>query len=89
MKNFKGAPVQGYIAKAKDESIRMAITIRGAYAGIFWFSLFHEIGHLYNDDLNKTTKFIDGISMKKNPKEVQQMSLPGKQCLTEPNTTLF
>lgn len=69
VKNFKGAPVQGYIAKAKDESIRMAITIRGAYAGIFWFSLFHEIGHLYNDDLNKTTKFIDGISMEKNPKE--------------------
>ena len=69
VKNFKGAPVQGYIAKAKDESIRMAITIRGAYAGIFWFSLFHEIGHLYNDDLNKTTKFIDGISMKKIPKE--------------------
>ncbi len=37
----------------------MVLTIRGAYADIFWFSLFHELGHIVNGDVGRTTKFID------------------------------
>ena len=51
--NFTGAPVQGYIQKKKDKII-MCMTIRQKYSDIFWFTLFHEIGHLLNDDFTKS-----------------------------------
>ena len=57
--NFKGAPVQGYISQKSDASYQMVLTIRGAYADIFWFSLFHELGHIYNGDVEANVKFID------------------------------
>ena len=59
MKNFKGAPVQGYISPGKDGTYQMTLTIRGAYADIFWFSLFHELGHIVNGDVRKTSRFLD------------------------------
>ncbi len=59
VKNFPGAPVQGYIFKRDNDVYQMAITLRGSYADIFWFSLFHEIGHIVNGDLIKTVKFLD------------------------------
>ena len=59
MKNFTGAPVQGYLSQKKDDTYQMTLTIRGAYADIFWFSLFHELGHLVNGDVGKNSKFLD------------------------------
>ena len=59
VRNFKGAPVQGYISKKKDGTYQMVLTIRGAYADIFWFSLFHELGHIVNGDVCGTSSFID------------------------------
>ena len=50
-KFFRGAPVQGFIKKIKN-NIMLTMTIRGAFADIFWFTLFHEIGHLINRDFN-------------------------------------
>ena len=35
------------------------MTIRGSWADIFWFSLFHELGHIFNGDVTKTSNFID------------------------------
>lgn len=58
-KNFRGAPVQGYISKKNDGIYQMVLTIRGAFADIFWFSLFHEIGHIVNGDIGKNLKFLD------------------------------
>lgn len=58
-KNFRGAPVQGYISQKSDGIYQMVLTIRGAFADIFWFSLFHEIGHIVNGDIGKNLKFID------------------------------
>lgn len=49
--NFVGAPVQGYIQKRKGKII-LCMTIRKAFSDIFWFTLFHEIGHLLNDDFS-------------------------------------
>lgn len=60
--NFRGAPVHGYISQNKDGEYQMALTIRGAFADIFWFSLFHEIGHIVNGDISKTTGFIDALN---------------------------
>ena len=62
VKNFRGAPVQGYISRNQENEYQMALTIRGAYADIFWFSVFHELGHIVNGDITKTTGFIDGLS---------------------------
>lgn len=47
--NIKGAPVQGYIQN-QDNGVRMCLTIRNKYADIFWFTLFHEIGHLFDSN---------------------------------------
>lgn len=47
--NFVGAPVQGYIQK-KNNKVILCMTIRQSFSDIFWFTLFHEIGHLMNDD---------------------------------------
>lgn len=57
--NFRGAPVQGYISQKGDGKYQMVLTIRGSFADIFWFSLFHEIGHIVNGDIAKTAKFLD------------------------------
>lgn len=59
VRNFRGAPVQGYISQKNDGIYQMVLTIRGAFADIFWFSLFHEIGHIVNGDIGKNFKFID------------------------------
>lgn len=54
--SFKGAPVQGFI-KQKNEKTILCMTFRQKRADIFWFSLFHELGHLMNGDGKQ--KFID------------------------------
>ena len=57
--NFKGAPVHGYISKREEGIYQMVLTIRGAFADIFWFSLFHELGHIVNGDITGQGVFID------------------------------
>lgn len=57
MKNFLGAPVQGYIRKNKRNGLSLYMTIRGSYADNFWFSLFHKIAHILNGDAKNN--FID------------------------------
>lgn len=59
VKNFKGAPVHGYISQKADGTYQMVLTIRGSFADIFWFSLFHELGHIVNGDVSKGSKYID------------------------------
>lgn len=54
--NFAGAPVQGYIQKRKDK-ILLCMTIRQSFSDIFWFTLFHEVGHLLNEDFSN--QYID------------------------------
>lgn len=59
VRNFRGAPVQGYISKKNDGTYQMVLTLRGSYADIFWFSLFHELGHIANGDVNRYINYID------------------------------
>ena len=60
VKNFQGAPIQGFIEN-KNDRIILCMTIRQSYADIFWFTLFHEIGHILNDDIkeNKLDYYIE------------------------------
>ena len=55
--HFRGAPVQGFIKESDNGRVILCVTIRGKAADRFWFSLFHEVGHLLNGDL--TTRFVD------------------------------
>ena len=57
VKNVKGAPVQGFIKKYNDRII-LTMTTRRKFADEFWFTLFHEIGHLLNGDVSDI-QFID------------------------------
>ncbi|MCD7955368.1 MAG: HigA family addiction module antitoxin [Lachnospiraceae bacterium] len=59
LRNFRGAPVQGYISQKSSGVYQMVLTLRGSFADIFWFSLFHELGHIMNGDVGKTAKFVD------------------------------
>lgn len=62
VKHFTGAPVQGFIKRSDQGRLILCMTIRKGYADIFWFSLFHEIGHILNGDIKQ--KFIDFESVK-------------------------
>lgn len=59
MRNFRGAPVHGYIERKGNDTYRMILTLRGSFADIFWFSLFHELGHIVNGDLKSPYDYID------------------------------
>lgn len=59
MRHFTGAPVHGYVSVKRDGSYQMVVTIRGAFADRFWFSIFHELGHIVNGDIDKTNRFVD------------------------------
>lgn len=50
IQNFSKAPVQGFIKKINGNNIMLCLTIRQAFADIFWFTLFHEIAHIINED---------------------------------------
>ncbi len=51
VKYFRGAPVQGVIKRNTDGTLSLIMTVRRKFAGIFWFTLFHEIGHILNGDI--------------------------------------
>ena len=57
VKNFRGAPVQGFIKESSDERLILCLTIRGKRADSFWFTLFHEIAHIINGDYK--VRFVD------------------------------
>lgn len=57
VKNFRGAPVQGFIKETVGNRLILCLTIRGKRADSFWFTLFHEIGHILNGDYK--TRFVD------------------------------
>lgn len=57
VKNFRGAPVQGFIKEAANGRLILCLTIRGKRADRFWFTLFHEIAHILNGDYK--TRFVD------------------------------
>ncbi len=44
------APINGITVQTKNKRVMIAMTIRGKYVDIFWFSLFHELAHVINKD---------------------------------------
>lgn len=52
-KDVKKAPIKGLTVKTKKGQVMIALTIRGKFVDIFWFTLFHELGHVINGDYLK------------------------------------
>lgn len=52
VRHFPGAPVQGVIKRNPDSTLSLVMTVRQKYADVFWFTLFHEIGHILNGDID-------------------------------------
>jgi HTH-type transcriptional regulator / antitoxin HigA len=48
--HFPGTGVHGATFRGGRDVALLTMTIRGAWADIFWFSLFHELGHLLLHD---------------------------------------
>lgn len=59
VRSFPGVPVLGYVSVKQDDTYLLVLTIRNAYADIFWMSLFHELGHIVNGDVSKNAGYID------------------------------
>ncbi len=57
VKNFRGAPVQGFIKETVSHRLILCLTIRRQRADTFWFTLFHEIAHILNRDFS--ARFVD------------------------------
>lgn len=57
VKNYTGAPVQGYIKELYGNKLLLCMTLRMKYIDVFWFTLMHEIAHILNGDTKNT--FID------------------------------
>lgn len=55
-KDVKKAPIKGLTVKTKKDQVMIALTIRGKFVDIFWFTLFHEIAHVIYGDYLKNQK---------------------------------
>ncbi len=52
-KHVEKAPIKGLTVKTKKNQVMIAMTIYGKFVDMFWFTLFHEIGHVLYDDYLK------------------------------------
>lgn len=87
--NFRGAPVHGYISRKEDGTYQMVLTLRGAFADIFWFSLFHELGHIVNGDISKAGSYIDAQYSKDEEKESAADSFASRALLDQMSYEVF
>lgn len=47
---LKGARLNGATRKFKNGSVLLLVTDKNKYADVFWFTLIHELGHIYYED---------------------------------------
>ena len=55
--HIKGAPVNGAVRWLSPTKALVSVSLRYAYADIFWFSFFHELGHIIKEH-KKSEPFI-------------------------------
>ncbi len=67
--HFKNVPVQGFIKYIPQKGPFLAMTLRQKRVDIFWFTLFHEIGHLIQEDEKQRIDFDFQQSEEKNSSE--------------------
>ena len=66
--HFKEVPVN-WISRMYKNKPLIQLSRRQKWLDIFWFTLFHELAHVYNGDLKKETVFVDWDDNIKNDME--------------------
>ncbi len=83
-KDVKKAPIKGLTVKTKKGQVMIALTIRGKFVDIFWFTLFHEIGHIiYGDYLKNQKHWEKDNIIEKNADEFAANTLIDKKSYEE------
>ena len=54
--HLRSSGINGAVRWINRDKVMLALNDRGAYADKFWFSLFHEIGHIFKIQKNKFDK---------------------------------
>lgn len=80
VKNLKSNPVQEYI-RIINNNVSMCVTLKWHYEDVFWFTLFHEIGHLLTKRNNRI--FIDFTSSEFKANEFAKNTLISKSSWCE------
>jgi len=85
LKSLKNVPVNGVTRWISPKKALIQMSIRGKYADIFWFSLFHELGHLLLH--RKKDVYIDSENEEVNKKQEDQANkfaseslIPESEC---------
>lgn len=55
--HVKEAPINGLTCKTSNDQVMIALSLKGRYTDIFWFTLFHEIAHILNEDYQNPKNF--------------------------------
>lgn len=79
LKNLKNAPINGVTRWISPKKALIQMSIRGKYADIFWFSLFHELGHLLLH--RKKDIYIDSADERVNKEQEDQANKFASECL--------
>lgn len=76
---LKNANLQGATKRFKNGSILLLITDRNKRSDIFWFSLIHELGHIYMNDFYSDYEDIDAYKSKEQVADrfAQDFFIPG------------
>jgi HTH-type transcriptional regulator/antitoxin HigA len=69
--HFSGTGVHGATFRAGRDRAILAMTTRGAWADVFWFSLFHELGHLLLHDRRDVIIETDETASSRSPREME------------------
>lgn len=79
LKNLKNVPINGVTRWISPKKALIQMSIRGKYADIFWFSLFHELGHLLLH--RKKDIYINSEDEKVNKEQEDQANKFASECL--------
>lgn len=69
--HFPGTGAHGATFRTGRATAVLAMTIRGAWADIFWFSVFHELGHLLLHDRREVIIETDEADASRGPREAE------------------
>lgn len=86
--HFKEVPVN-WISRLYKNKPLIQLSRRQKRLDIFWFTLFHELAHIYNDDLKKETVFVDWDSNIKNDMENRADDYAQKWLISDENYHAF
>lgn len=88
---LKNANLNGATKKFKNGSVLLLITDRNKRSDIFWFSLVHELGHIYHNDFYSDYEDIDLYNQREEQADTfaQEFFIPGDQYTDFVNDGIF